>query len=126
MPGVDRLQEQTRKEFHDFLSSYRIYSMSKRWDNLSMWQCYGDAHRGYCVEFKNLPFGKAIREVVYCDELSTLNWTVLEDNLAVYYCKHRDWSNEEEVRLVLPRRLGGPTFPLNAGAISRVILGRTC
>jgi hypothetical protein len=88
--GTEELLELTRKEFHAFLCSYRIYSMSKRWDNLSVWQWYGDNHRGYCVEFKNKKFYQALREVVYVDEPITFDWTVVGDrDLEAFFCKHR-------------------------------------
>lgn len=65
----------------------------------------------------------AIREVIYVDRPIKVNWTVIESNTNVFFCKHRDWSNEEEVRL-LHRKLGGPILALNPDAIMRVILGK--
>src|SRR5260370_15069202 len=35
------------------LEGYRIYSLSKRWDNLSLWAKYAVNHTGYCFEFRN-------------------------------------------------------------------------
>ncbi len=89
-----------------------------------MWEWYGDKHRGYCVQVHNLPFGKAIREVVYTDEPIRINWTEIESNIDVFFTKHRDWSNEEEVRMLIPRRWGGPSFPFSPVFIDRVILGK--
>ena len=40
-----------------------------------------------------------------------------------FFYKYPDWSNEEEVRLVLPRSLGGPLFQVSNDLLTRVILG---
>ena len=35
------------------LEGYRIYSLSKRYDNLNLWAKYAADHSGYCLEFAN-------------------------------------------------------------------------
>ena len=109
---------------HSMLTGFRIYSMSKRWDNLSMWEWYGDKHRGFCIEMKNCGLLRAVREVVYLDEPVHKDVSVLRDDTDLFFTKHRDWSNEEEVRLVIRRKWGGPTFPIPADLITTVILGK--
>jgi hypothetical protein len=125
---IEPLLERARALLHEFWgSTIRIYSMSKRWDNLSMWQWYADRFRGYCIEFQRvqLPDPSTIREVVYTDEPLSLHWTTPSDesNIGLRFSKHRDWSNEQEVRLFL-RIEAAPVLHLTPHAISRVILGK--
>ena len=40
-----------------------------------------------------------------------------------FFYKYPDWSNEEEVRLVLARKQGGPIFEVGPDLLTRVILG---
>jgi hypothetical protein len=122
--GIDEMLDIASRMAHDMMTKFRVYSMSKRWDNLSMWEWYASRHRGYCLEFANAEFFHPAREVVYdnsfvmdiSDEAHrTANW---------FFYKSPDWSNEEEVRLVLPARLGGPVFKMPPGLLTRVILGK--
>jgi hypothetical protein len=52
------------------LEGYRIYSLSKRYDNLGLWAKYAADHSGYCLEFANtgLLFERA-KEVTYGDSM---------------------------------------------------------
>ena len=122
--GIDEMLDIASRMAHDMMTKFRVYSMSKRWDNLSMWEWYGSKHRGYCLEFANAQFFAPAREVVYDNSFvmdfrdethRTANW---------FFYKSPDWSNEEEVRLVLPKSLGGPLFKMPAGLLTRVILGK--
>jgi hypothetical protein len=35
------------------MSKYKVYCLSKRYDNLGLWVKYADDHLGYCLEFVN-------------------------------------------------------------------------
>jgi len=35
------------------MEQFRVYSMTKRWNNLSLWAKYAADHTGYCLEFLN-------------------------------------------------------------------------
>jgi hypothetical protein len=103
---------------------YRVYSMSKHWDNLSMWHWYASKHQGYCLQFRNTPGFGSVREVVY-DSSYVLDATDLNHATPNwFFYKSPDWSNEEEVRLVLPKALGGPVLPFHPQLLHRVILGK--
>jgi hypothetical protein len=109
------------------LASRWVYSMSTRWDNLKMWAQYANNHKGYCLEFLNDPndrlFGMA-RAVIY-DDSYELDLLRDEHSSPVWYIfKHPDWRCEQEVRIVLPRKFGGPKFALSPSILTRVILGR--
>ena len=41
-----------------------------------------------------------------------------------FFYKSPDWSNEEEVRLVLPKKVGGPVLAFNPVLLERVIVGK--
>jgi hypothetical protein len=106
------------------LEGYRIYSMSKRWDNLSMWAKYAANHTGYCLEFVNEgPFFVLAREVIYGDatEMDVADRT--QRSGYWFFCKRQEWSNEEEVRTVLLRG-SGSTVEIEPHWLARLILGK--
>lgn len=90
----------------DQLKDFRVYSMAKRFDMGNLWALYADGHRGYCLEFENVGpmFGHA-KDVNYLDlkdmEISVTDPSLLSGHFL--FCKSREWSCEEEVRLVLSR-----------------------
>ncbi len=83
------------------LRDYCIYSMSKRYDNLSLWAKYAEDHSGYCLEFVNegLLFEKT-RDVIYEDTFQMGVSNPEHTNGCWFFYKRPEWSNEEEVRLV--------------------------
>ena len=106
------------------LEGYRIYSLSKRWDNPSMWAKYGANHSGYCLEFANDGdlFAQA-KAVIYGDS-TQMDVTNPEHRSGYwFFCKRLEWSNEEEVRLVLPRGKGSKV-KINPRWLTRLILGK--
>jgi hypothetical protein len=106
------------------LEGYRIYSLSKRYDNLGLWAKYADNHSGYCLEFKNEgPLFAYAKEVIYGEatEMDVMN----PEHRSGYwfFCKRSEWSNEEEVRLVLPRGKGCKVN-IDPHWLTRIILGK--
>jgi hypothetical protein len=106
------------------LQGYRIYSLSKRYDNLGLWAKYSGNHSGYCLEFCNEgPVFACAKEVIYGDamEMDVLN----PEHRSAYwfFSKRTEWSNEEEVRLVLPRGKGS-RVKIDPSWLTRVILGK--
>jgi Protein of unknown function (DUF2971) len=123
--GGDRLRREATDGLHKALDKFRLYSMSKRWDNTLMWAHYSDCHRGYCLEFKNEGWFAQAREVIYGDapqmdinneQHATWFW---------FYYKRAEWSNEEELRIMLPTKYEyRPFFPLAPRLLTRIILGK--
>ncbi|MEP7309161.1 MAG: DUF2971 domain-containing protein [Acidobacteriota bacterium] len=122
--GIETMLDMAVQAVHKLTTSFRVYSMSKRSDNLSMWEWYASKHTGYCLEFARAGLFGIVREVVYDmsyvmdvtdDAHATANW---------FFYKSPDWSNEEEVRLVLPKHSGGPVLQIDPRLMSRVILGK--
>lgn len=115
------------KRFHVEIEGNRIFSMSPRPDIEDLWHRYGDAHRGYCLEFENAGLFKNGFLVNYGDEFV---FDVTSPNAATAHHFYRktitpnDWSVQQEVRVV--------TFPRGASAfqafeprlLRRIILGR--
>lgn len=123
--GADVLQRMMAKELNARLQErWRIYSLSKRYDNMSLWAKYAGNHSGYCLEFMNEgPFFGRAREVVYdqsfridINNLNTCNGEWL-------FCKSGDWRNEEEVRIVVARNSDGKVA-IDPRLLTRIILGR--
>ncbi|MGA8012523.1 MAG: DUF2971 domain-containing protein [Candidatus Acidiferrales bacterium] len=108
------------------LQDYRIYSLTKRYDNMSLWAKYAADHRGYCLEFANagLLFEKA-KDVSYLEptQMEILITDQAVKNGDFFFCKHLDWRNEEEARLVLPRGKGSKV-KIDPRWLTRAILGK--
>jgi hypothetical protein len=144
VPALDLLEEyelQVRKhiqtlglewfqlELSTILSSYtaqfRVYSLTKRFDNLSLWAKYAADHTGYCLEFENKGplFGEHVNEVVYGDYLP-FDVNDSENRSAGFLVSKRsEWSNEEEVRLIRAR--GSAEFVrIEPQWLTRIILGK--
>lgn len=108
----------------DELKATKIYSLTKRFNNMGMWAKYADDHCGYCLEFANEGdfFGQA-KEVIYGD--------VVEVDIAkqepiggwFFFCKTNDWSNEEEVRIHGSRNNPHEVI-IDPHVLTSIILGR--
>ena len=109
------------------LKDFRIYSMAKRYDMGNLWALYADGHRGYCLEFENVgPMFEHAKDVNYLDlkdmEISLTDPSLLSGHFL--FCKTRDWSCEDEVRLVLPRKHGRIKVKFDPSWLARIILGK--
>jgi hypothetical protein len=104
------------------LNGFRIYSLSKRYNNLSLWAKYAANHRGYCLEFANQgPFASAC-EVTYGESI-LMDITDPEQRGPYCFCKRQEWSNEEEVRILLLRG-SNPIVRIEPRCLTRLILGK--
>lgn len=122
--GTKVLHRKLTEILHAELNDYRIYSMSKRFDNLNLWAKYAGDHSGYCLEFANEgPLFEKARDVLYEDSLQMDVNNPTHTNGFWFFCKRPEWSNEEEVRLVLPRGMGSKV-KLEPGWVKRLILGK--
>ncbi len=111
----------------DQLKSFKVYSMAKRYDMGNLWALYADGHRGYCLEFQNIgPLFEYANDVSYLD-LRDMEIPVTDPSLSnghFLFCKTREWSCEEEVRLILPRTDARTRIPINPAWLTRIILGK--
>jgi len=124
MHGTDALRGIMSQLLNAELEGYHIYSLSKRWNNLSLWAKYAANHSGYCLEFRNEgPLFEHTKEVMYGDS-TEMDVTNPEHRSGYwFFCKRQEWSNEEEVRLVLPRGRGRKV-KINPRWLTRLILGK--
>jgi hypothetical protein len=107
------------------MEQFRVYSLSKRFDNLSLWATYASEHTAYCLEFANEGslFGERVMEVVY-GEYTPFDLNDSKNRDAKFLvCKRPEWSNEEEVRL-LRARGSGPQVKIEPQWLTRIILGK--
>jgi Protein of unknown function (DUF2971) len=114
---------------------YRVYCLSTHADSPLMWSHYARSHQGVCLEFsvQNALFCGAI-PVEYLDRYPEVDIT--DDShdgaLRVFLTKSKDWSYENEFRLVVaapgyvyPNLLATKDnfVPLPVGALKSVIMG---
>jgi hypothetical protein len=122
--GVKVLHGQMTDLLNKEMETYRVYSMSKRFNNMALWAKYADGHRGYCLEFANVgPLFEKCVEVIYGDSIP-MDVTNPEERKSYFlYCKRPDWSNEEEVRVVRMRHSVGHD-KIQPEWLTRIILGK--
>lgn len=122
--GVEELRRQVARLLNEHVKNYRVLSLTKRYDNLSLWAKYAADHAGYCLEFANEGefFTKAV-EVIYGDTIPMDVNNPEHRTGYFFYCKRQEWSNEEEIRLI-----GMPWTPaiikIDPRCLTRVILGK--
>ncbi len=112
----------------DQLKDFRVYSMAKRYEMGNLWALYADGHRGYCLEFENVgPLFERANDVNYLEpkdmEVVVTDPGVLKGHFL--FCKTREWSCEEEVRLVLSRVDGRSKVNFSPEWLTRIILGKS-
>lgn len=107
---ADKLKKQLR-EVIELKHKLGILSLSKTCYSEQMWAYYASSNRGYCIEYdldklkdktKNFDFSSEL-EIIYSDEIPTLNIEDIKDNLMfkkMYGVKKRNWQHEEEIRLI--------------------------
>jgi hypothetical protein len=120
----DSLLRSMMDSFHSATEQTRIFSMAHRWNHMAMWAKYAGDHQGYCLEFdRRVHLFRAARAVIYDDSMRVDILDETHHTPEWFYCKSPDWSNEEEIRLVLPRLMGGPEFDITSQGLTRIILG---
>jgi hypothetical protein len=121
--GVEWFRSELTKIMNTHMEQFRIYSLTKRFDNFGLWAKYAAGHTGYCLEFTNEgDFFQHAIEVVY-GEYAPFDLNDSAGRSASFLVHKRlDWSNEEEVRLILPRGKGS-TVKIDPRWLSRIILG---
>jgi Protein of unknown function (DUF2971) len=123
--GIEWFQRELSKILNSKMEKFRVYSLSKRFDNLSLWAKYAANHTGYCLEFANEGplFGEHVMEVIY-GEYAPFDVVDSENRSAEFLVSKRpEWSNEEEVRL-LRARGSGPYVSIQPQWLTRIILGK--
>jgi hypothetical protein len=123
--GIEWFQRELSKILNSQMEQFRVYSLTKRFDNLSLWAKYAADHSGYCLEFANQGplFGDHVMEVVY-GEYAPFDVSDSENRSAGFLVfKRLEWSNEEEVRLIRARG-AGPQVKIEPQWLTRIILGK--
>jgi len=122
--GIETLRRQLSIMINKHVEKYRVLSLSRRWNNLSLWAKYAADHTGYCLEFTNEGSFFAHAVNVFYGESIPMDVNNAEYRKAYFfYCKREEWSNEDEVRLIgLP---GTPEITkIDPRWLSRIILGK--
>ncbi len=104
------------------LESFRIYSLSKRCDKMSLWAHYAANHTGYCLEFSNNGLFAFAHEVIYDDTITIDMTDPAQINANFLYYKSNEWCNEEEVRIIAPRG-SEAVINFDPRLLTRIILG---
>jgi len=115
------------KSLDSQLKDFRIYSLTKRYDMPNLWALYASGHRGYCLEFQNVgELFQHAKDVAYLDP-DQMEISITDPALTQGYflfCKTKNWSTEEEVRLVLSRNDGRSKVRFDPKWLTRIILGK--
>jgi hypothetical protein len=122
--GLDWCMGDLTKVMHKEFEDFRVYSLTKRFNNLSLWENYADSHSGYCLEFANDGVFRLANEVNYED---APEFDLLDDDQRsgwFLFYKRVDYRSEEEVRMHVPRMFPGGLVPFDPQHLTRLILGR--
>ena len=121
--GTEFFTRGLSKSLNNELNDWRIYCLSKRWDNLSLWAKYANGHSGYCLEFANIgPFFTSAKVVRYGEALEIDPTNPEHMDGRWFFCKREVWSNEEEVRVLTPRH-SNCKVQIEPLWVTRLILG---
>jgi len=81
-----------------------VISLSSRWDSSLMWAHYSNSHNGFCIGFNIDKIREnigGIFEVLYSDSRYKIRLgETSEVNFNVFYTKSKDWSYEQEYRVI--------------------------
>lgn len=121
--GTDVLLREMAKTLNLELDNFHIYSLSKRYDNMSLWANYAANHTGYCLEFANDGLFAFAFEVVYEDTVIVDITDQAQVNANFFYYKSKDWRNEEEIRILAPRS-SQAIIRFDPHLLTRIILGK--
>jgi hypothetical protein len=124
--GLEWFQRELSQILNSQMEQFRVYSLSKRSDNLSLWAKYAADHSGYCLEFANEGplFGEYVMEVVY-GEYAAFDVNDSKNRSAGFLVyKRPEWSNEEEVRLICARG-SGPLVKIEPQWLTRIVVGKS-
>lgn len=123
--GLDWFQREMVRILNAHMERFRVYSLSKRFNNLSLWAKYAAEHTGYCLEFANEGplFGECAWEVTY-GEYAPFDVNDSKNRDAGFVLSKRpEWSNEEEIRLLgIPGTK--PLVRIEPQWLTRIILGK--
>jgi hypothetical protein len=123
--GMEWFMRELSKIMNEQMEQFRVFSLSKRYDNLSLWAKYAADHTGYCLEFlhEGPLFGEHVLEVIY-GEYAPFDLNDSQNRSASFLVHKRlEWSNEEEVRLIRARG-SGPRVMIQPQWLTRIILGK--
>jgi len=120
--GADTSLSMLKRSLDPLLQRFRIYSLSKRWNNPHLWKKYAGDHTGYCLEFRNEARFGPIFEVRYDDVALDITGPERSKPYFLFY-KTKLWKNEEEVRMILEQG-SDSRLSFDPGRLTRVILGR--
>jgi hypothetical protein len=119
--GADKLMREIVEMLYKLQENHRVYSMSKRYNNMELWAKYANDHSGYCLEFaRQGDFFSCATEVIYGEAVAL---DVYNPKSYFLWCKREEWRGEEEVR-VLVIRGGSETVKFDPRLLTRIILGR--
>jgi hypothetical protein len=120
--GTGAWLDMLKRSLDPMLQRFRIYSLSKRWNNSHLWKEYAGDHTGYCMEFRNEnPFGP-IFEVRYDDVALDITGPERFEPYFLFY-KTKSWINEEEIRMI-GLQGSGSRVAFDPRRLTRIILGR--
>jgi hypothetical protein len=122
--GLEWAMRESAKLLNEQMEQHRVYSMSKRFNNLSLWAKYAADHTGYCLEFVNQgPLFQNTIEVFYGE---TAPFDLIDSknrDSRFLVCKRADWASEEEVRVIRARG-SEPLVKIEPQWLTRIILGK--
>jgi hypothetical protein len=121
--GLEKCRRSIAKKLYAASTDHmRVYCLSKRWNNPGMWAKFANVRAGYCLEFAREGPLKIGCDVAYGDEAPLMDITDPDDRGPFCFFKRREFSGEEEVRVMLTPG-SGPILKIPTSTLTRVLLG---
>lgn len=105
--------------FHEEIDKKGVCCFTTKKDNLLMWSHYADSHKGVCYEF-DTQFLPGLVPIIYSSEYPIIRLYDKNSYRNAIFTKSKDWSYEEEWRMVAKWK---GLFPINQNALKSIIIG---
>ena len=96
------LSKRFSEDLQDMLNfKYRVFCSSKDYNNCLLWAYYANAHKGFCVGYKEssiLNISDELLNVEYSSEMCSINQFDEDTYKKLLTVKSADWRNENECR----------------------------
>lgn len=124
--SIEKKKESWKKNVRkEVIKKTSAFCLSSDWKEISLWTHYANAHKGICIEFKNLretDLGDCISKVNYIEDIPTVNVYTGKMSHTIATTKHKTFDKEQEYRIIGTKQTK-VTFSPVSKVISKIYLG---
>lgn len=129
---MDALGKQLKESI---LKKYKIFCLTNSYDNTLMWSHYADKHKGICVEYDFNTASEELvsmlfpvnysnkRPVIFGRQIFERNDELIKEIIKSMLIKSKEWSYENEWRILFPNSFLDENYNYNTPKIKRIYFG---